>query len=157
MSSPLEQMIGQAEGCYLSDVELSEVQKFADSYHLRVQTYHTLREKSDTLILSTLRQMMRSHRSVIQVHGNICKRDMGYILRYIGIAILKDDEQSFLDLVYWMENITKALKKEDSALKAYQFLQQIIQTTMPGEMVQLIDPYLFCLIKALGTGKNTEL
>ncbi|NEQ96190.1 MAG: hypothetical protein F6K30_05630 [Cyanothece sp. SIO2G6] len=154
MSSPLEQMICQAEGDYLSDVALSEVQNFVDSYNLRVQTYNALREKSDTLILHTLRQLMRSHRQLVQAQGNSCKRDMGYILRYIGIAILKGNKQDFTDLVCWMESITKSLKKEDSALKAYQLLQQTIQTTMSEEMTQLVDPYLDYLIQALATGSN---
>ncbi|NET49621.1 MAG: hypothetical protein F6K09_13055, partial [Merismopedia sp. SIO2A8] len=88
----------------------------------------------------------------VQSHGNTCKRDMGYILRHIAISILKDDTESFVELILWMENVTKALKKEESAVRAYQSLRSIVRSTLPEEMVTLIDPYLDILIKALLVG-----
>jgi len=144
--------ISQLDGHYLSDTALSDIQNFSQSYELRLRTYNALREKSDPLILSSLRDLMRSHRQIVQSHGNMCKRDMSYILRHIGIGILKDDAQGFFELVLWMENITKALHKEQSACMAYKGLQAKIHATMPPDMVALIDPYLETLIEGLSAG-----
>ena len=158
MPSRLDQTIAQVDGRYLSDAELSDVQGFVNTYGLRLRTYNMLRERSDELILSALRQLMRSHRQVVQTQGNVCKRDMGFVLRYVALSVLRDDTEGFVEnLVLWMENITKSLKKEESAIRAYQSLRLIIQTKMSDEMVQLIDPYLDIFIKAMATGTDIVL
>ena len=158
MPSRLDQTIAQLDGRYLSDTELSDLQGFVTSYELRLRTYNMLRERSDELILNSLRQLMRSHRQIVQTQGNICKRDMGFVLRYIALSILKDDMQDFMEnFVLWMENVTKSLKKEESAVRAYQALRTVINAKMSDEMVQLIDPYLDVFIKALITGTDIIL
>lgn len=117
-----------------------------------------LRDRSDEFILNALRQLMRSHRQVVQIQGNKCKRDMEVVLRYIALSILKDDTQGFVEnLVLWMENITKSLKKEESAIRAYQALRMVITASVSSEMVQLIDPYFELFIRALATGTDVVL
>ena len=158
MPSRLDQTIAQVDGRYLSDAELSDLQGFINTYELRLRTYNMLRERSDELILNALRQLMRSHRQIVQTQGNICKRDMSFVLRYVALSILRDDTEGFVEsLVLWMENITKSLKKEESAIRAYQSLRVVIQAKMSTEMVQLIDPYLDIFIKALATGTEIIL
>lgn len=158
MSSRLDQTIAQVDGRYLSDTELSDLQGFVNSYELRLRTYNMIRERADELMLHALRQLMRSHRQIVQTQGNICKRDMGFVLRYIALSILKDDTEGFIEnLVLWMESITKSLKKEESAIHAYQALRLTIQEKMNTEMVQLIDPYFDVFIKALVTGTHVVL
>jgi len=157
-NSVLSQTIYQADGRYLSDNELSPFQGFMSSYEVRLKTYNALRDRSDELILNSLRQLMRTHRQIVQTKGASCKRDMGFVLRYIALSILRDDQQGFVeDFVLWMESITKSLRKEESAIRAYQALRTIIGTSMPADMVHLIDPYLDVFIKALATGTDVTL
>ena len=158
MPGRLDQMVAQVDGRYLSDTELSDLHGFVSSYELRLRTYNMLRERSDELILNALRHLMRSHRQIVQTQGNVCKRDMGFVLRYIALSILRDDTDEFMEtLVLWMENITKSLRKEESAIRAYQSLRSVVQDKMSDEMVQLIDPYLDIFIKAMATGTDIVL
>lgn len=157
-NSVLSQTIYQADGRYLSDSELSPFQGLVNSYEVRLKTYSALRERSDELILNSLRQLMRTHRQIVQTKGANCKRDMAFVLRYIALNILKDDQQGFVEeFVVWMESITKSLRKEESAIRAYQALRTVIATSMPADMVHLIDPYLDIFIKALATGTDIVL
>ncbi|NEP76507.1 MAG: hypothetical protein F6K29_34170, partial [Okeania sp. SIO2G5] len=74
------------------------------------------------------------------------------------LSVLRDDTEGFTEnLVLWMESITKSLRKEESAIRAYQALRTVIQTKMSAEMVQLIDPYLDIFIKAMATGTEVSL
>lgn len=158
MPSRLDQKIAQVDGRYFSDAELSDLQGFVTSYELRLRTYNMLRDQSDDLILNALRQLMRSHRQVVQTQGNVCKRDMTFVLRYVALSVLRDDTEGFIEnLVLWMENITKSLKKEESAVRAYQALRLVIQAKMSDEMVNLIDPYMDIFIKAMMTGTDIVL
>lgn len=150
MNKVLIESIQSADGRYLSDLELRPLAQFVASYETRFTTYALLREKSDGLVLSSLRRLMATgHRKVITEHGPKCQRDMTYTLQCIAQAILLDNRQGFVeDYVLWMQNITRALHKESSAVEAYRALQQEVAATFPSAGALLINGYLDELIDA---------
>ena len=154
MNTVLIKSIKESDGRYLSDIELRPFAQFVASYETRFTTYAVLKEKGETLVLSSLRRLMQtSHRKMITEHGSKCQRDMTYTLQCIAQAILLDDAQGFIEeYVLWMQNITRALHKESSAIDAYRALQQEIAATFSTEGALLINNYLDKLIDAFSEG-----
>lgn len=146
--------IQQADGRYLSDLELRPLAQFVASFETRFKTYTRLRADGKTLVLSAMRQLMvGSYREVLQTHGAKCQRDMLYTLECIAKAVLLDDPNGFIEeYVVWMQNITRALHKQDSAIAAYRSLQVEVRTALPENSAQLINGYLDKLIQALDDG-----
>ncbi|MBD2111002.1 MULTISPECIES: hypothetical protein [Cyanophyceae] len=154
MNHILSTSIRESDGRYLSDSELRPLAQFVASFDTRFKTYTRLRADSETLVLNTLRQLMvSSYRDVVQVHGAKCQRDMLYTLECIAKAVLLDDPDGFMEeYVMWMQNITRALHKQDSAIVAYRSLQAQVLTALPETSAQLINSYLDKLIQALSDG-----
>jgi hypothetical protein len=137
----------------LSDLELRPLAQFVTSFDSRFKTYTQLKAEGETLVLSALRRLMLTHREAVQEHGAKCQRDMLYTLECIAKAILLDNPDSFMEeYVVWMQNITRALHKEDSAIAAYRSLQTEITGTLPTEAAQLVNGYLDQLITAFTDG-----
>jgi hypothetical protein len=153
MSTTLFKQLSTVSDRYLQDSELSSVQSFASSYSNRINAYLYLQEHRDSLILKALRKMMPSHRQTVQKHSDVCKRDMDYVLRYIALSILKDDEAGFVEeLVLWMQNILFALHKEDQSTQFYMALQDVILEEMPQQDAAIVNHYLSIFIESLKVG-----
>ncbi|MDX2214867.1 MAG: hypothetical protein SFY66_16385 [Oculatellaceae cyanobacterium bins.114] len=153
MNSTLEQHIREADGRYLTDLELSSLEGYAQSYQVRLTTYSLLCEKSDIFIQQVLDRLAKTESAVVRQHGETCRRDMSYVLRAIAVAILKDDDNAFREqLILWMQNIMMALRKEAQSARAYQHLQEIITQQMPAEPAKLINRNLQEFIQALNLG-----
>lgn len=155
MNTSLANQMTHAEGRYLADPELTKFHDFINSYTLRISTYQYLQEHGDTLVLQALRNLTSSNRQVIQQHSDVCKRDMGYVLRYAALSMLKDDERGFVEeLVLWMQNILFALHKEDQSAQFYSELRNVITAKMQPDEAALINRYLTLFIDALKAGKS---
>lgn len=146
--------IQQSDGRYLSDLELRPLAQFVASFDTRFKTYTRLREDSESLVLSALRQLMAgSYHRAVQEHGAKCQRDMLHTLTCIAKAVLLDNPSGFTEeYVVWMQNITRALHKEDSAIAAYRQLQTEILAALPEASAQLVNSYLDKLIQAFSDG-----
>lgn len=150
MNNTLTKSLTNVDGRYLADTELHVFHEFAASYAVRRSAYEYLQQHADELVLTTLRRLTSSHRQAIQQHGDLCKRDMSYVLRYAALSMLKDDQAGFVEeLVLWMQNILFALKKEQQSLAFYQELQALISQQMPAQEAQLINQYLDLFTEAL--------
>jgi hypothetical protein len=154
MNKVLIESIQQSDGRYLSDAELRPLAQFVASYESRFTTYMALRAEGEALVLKTLRRLMQTqHRKTIQEHGSKCQRDMVYTLQCIAKAILLDNAAGFVEeYVLWMQNITRALHKEDSAIESYRALQQEIAAVFSPEGATLVNGYLDQLIQAFTDG-----
>jgi len=153
MNLALFNSIRQSDGRYLNDSELRPLAQFVTSFESRFRTYTRLQAESESLVLNALRQLRLTHREAVQEHGAKCQRDMIYTLGYIAKAILLDNPDGFMEeYVIWMQNITRALHKEDSAIAAYRCLQTEILATLPAEAAQLVNGYLDTLITAFADG-----
>ena len=154
MNNALIASMQQSDGRYLSDAELRPLAQFVASFESRFKTYTRIKDEGEGLVKAALRQLMTTeHRLVIQEHGGKCQRDMLYTLECIAKAILLDNPDGFIEeYVMWMQNITRALHKESSAIDAYRSLQTEITAALPQEAAQLINGYLDKLITAFAEG-----
>lgn len=154
MNTALIECIKQSDGRYLSDAELRPLAQFVASFDSRYKIYTCLKDDGEALVLKALRRLMSTqHRQVVQEHRSKCQRDMIDTLGCIAKAILLDDPIAFMEeYVVWMQNITRALHKESSAIEAYRSLQAEITATLAPEAAQLVNGYLEKLVTAFADG-----
>ncbi|EKQ67898.1 Phycobilisome protein [Leptolyngbyaceae cyanobacterium JSC-12] len=146
----LEQNLIEADGRYLDADELQPLERYIQTYTTRLETYHQLREHSDKLVLFSLRKFANTYPELIQQHGARCKFDMSEVLRYIAIAILRDDELFFKEqMMVWLDTILLAHKRNMHCSLAYRNLQEAIAASLPAASVNLIRPYLDLILQSL--------
>ena len=146
----LEKSILEAEGRYLSAQELSLLERYAQSYAVRLQTYQQLRDNSDTFIASALHKLGQTYPDLIQQHGPRCKYDMTEVLRYMALSLLRDDEVFFKEqIMSWLDTILLAHKRTDHCLVAYRSLQAAIATTLASDSLAMTRPYFDLITQSL--------
>lgn len=139
----LDKNIVEADGRYLDVQELQPLEHYVQSYTSRLETYQLLREHSEKLVLMALRKLATTYPELIQQHGGRCKYDMTEVLRYVAIAILRDDETFFKDqMMVWLDTILLAHKRQTQCVQAYRNLQDEIAAHLPAATAGLIRPYL---------------
>lgn len=149
MLTTLTQAVLQADDRFLNDQELQGLERYIQTFTARNQAYQILSQNADELVIQTLKRLAQTHRPEVEAHGAKCKRDMSYALQYIARAVLMDESDVFKqDFALWMENITRAVHKGDSAARAYSCLKMTIQQSMPTHCAALVNPYLDDLITA---------
>jgi hypothetical protein len=154
MSNTLAKTAQKADGRYLHDQELKAFESLVDSFTTRLAIYQYLKNESQTLVVNALRRVIQTkHRQTIKEHSAKCQRDMLYTLQCIAKACLIGNTELFVEeYVVWMQNITRALHKEDSAIDAYRALQEEVKTTLPSEPSRIVNHYLDKLIDAIANG-----
>ncbi|MBF2025715.1 MAG: phycobilisome protein [Oscillatoriales cyanobacterium C42_A2020_001] len=146
----LSQNIVEADGRYLDAQELQPLEHYIQSYAVRLETYHLLREYSEKLVLFSLRKFANTYPELIQQHGGRCKYDMTEVLRYIAIAILRDDELFFKEqMMVWLDTILLAHKRNMHCSLAYRNLQAAIAASLPAASANLVRPYLDLILQSL--------
>lgn len=149
MLMTLNQVVLHADDRFLSDQELRGLESYVQTFTLRQQAYQILSHQADELVMKALKQLAQSHRQDVEAYGAKCKRDMAYALKYIARAMLMDEAEAFKqDFALWMENITRAVHKGNSAAIAYGYLKQAIQHAMSAQCAALVTPYLDELMTA---------
>ena len=154
MNSTLLQSARQADGRYFTDAELKPLERYVQTYAVRLETYSILREKGDELVLLALRKFAVIEGEMMRQHGDKCKRDMSYVVQVLALPLLQDDEGAFREqLTLLMQNILAEVHAERQSARAYQFLQQVVAEKMPAECAKLVNTYLEDLILSLKAGQ----
>ncbi|MBF2028347.1 MAG: hypothetical protein IGS48_16535 [Oscillatoriales cyanobacterium C42_A2020_001] len=149
MSRTLTQDVQSAEGRYLTNDELMPLESYAQTYSNRINTYLLIEKYADQLVAMALQQLAQTDQATVQQHGDLCRRDMGDVLRLSARAFLMDDPDDFRNFVLWMQNMVRAVKKEAQSARAYSTLQIIIQKHLPPECARSINAYLQQVIESL--------
>lgn len=150
LNHTLEQNIVVADGRYLSQDELKPLENYVNSYAARLETYQKLSQQSDAIVLSALKKFARVHPEIIQQSGKRCQYDMSEVLRYIALAILRDDEFLFLEkIMFWLDTVLRAHHKQAACSKAYHHLQEAVEETLSSTNCSLIRPYINVVLNAL--------
>lgn len=150
LNHSLDQKVTEADGGYLDPSGLRTLDQFLQSYSLRLETYHQIRDQSASLIVQALRRLAQTHPEVVQKHGQRCQYDMTEVLRYIALSILRDDEVFFKEqMMSWLDTILLAYKRHDQCTTAYRYLQDAVNATLSSPNSTLIRPYLDYVITTL--------
>jgi hypothetical protein len=152
LNHELEESVLEADGRYLDTQELHSLELYLKSYDKRLETYEILREKHNEVVLQALRKLAQVHPEVIQKHGKRCKYDMSEVLRYIALSILRNDEIFFKEaMMTWLDTILVAHHRHTQCIKAYQYLQEVVDKALPPADANLVRPYIDIVIMTLKT------
>lgn len=150
LNHTLEQNFLQADGRYLNVQELYPLEQYVQSYATRVETYRQISEHSEKLLMQALRELAQAYPDLFQKHGARCKYDMSEVLRYIALAILRDDEIFFKEtLMAWLDTILLAYHRTTQCISAYRFLQDSVNKMLPVACSNLMRPYMELVLNTL--------
>ncbi|GAB4346480.1 MAG: allophycocyanin subunit alpha [Leptolyngbyaceae cyanobacterium] len=146
----LTQNILEADGRYLSTQELAPLERYYESYQMRLEAYQHLRDRGDRLVIAALQKLAQTYPDLIRQHGPRCKYDMSEVLRYIALSVLRDDELFFKEqMMVWLDTILLAHKRNTHCGLAYRYLLEAIVATLPAPVSNLVHPYLEGVIQSL--------
>ena len=150
LNRTLSNSILEADGRYLDSQELYPLEQYIESYAARMEAYQVLSDYGDKLVVAALRKLAATYPELIQQHGARCKYDMTEVLRYIAIAILRDDELFFKEqMMVWLDTILLAHKRNAHCAVAYRNLQDAITANFPAAANNFTRPYFDLIIQSL--------
>jgi hypothetical protein len=146
----LDQKILEADGRYLDAQGLSPLEQYVQGYTTRLETYQHLRDQSKTLVNQAVQKFGQVYPDLIQKHGARCQYDMGEVLRYVALAILRDDDVFFSEqMMDWLDTILMAYKMHNQCAISYGILKEVINSSLPPACSSLVNPYLDDVIQKL--------
>ncbi len=156
MLSQIERLSREVDGRYASDAELTFAIDYVRSFNLRVQTYQKLQEIESMLVQQTYSKMRALDPTVFDSAGTDIsakwKRDTLRVLRYVAIAVLMDDADTFRErLLLWFQTIMRAFSAQRSCNLTYQVMQDVIKQSLTTPQANLVCPLLELSRRTLGT------
>jgi hypothetical protein len=146
----LDEKIVVVDRVYLNDTDLFNLERFANSFSLRVKTYNLLRDNADEITVRSLKLLAQQYPELVQKQLQRCKYDMSTMLRYVSLAVLRDDELFFREkLMDWLANIIHSYQVEKECSIAYHLFQMVIDQMLPTECAAMVKPYSEMAIAAL--------
>ncbi|NER38135.1 MAG: phycobilisome protein [Oscillatoria sp. SIO1A7] len=150
INSQLEELIGKSEGRYMTDRELQPLKQYVKTLPERSKTYLLLQEKSDLLVRHSLKKLMSVHPDAVKKHAKRCYYDMSLLVRYLALAMLRDDRRFFNEvIVLWQANVLTAYRQQKACLDAYGHLQETFKEHLPTSANRLIEPYMDMILQPL--------
>lgn len=155
MLSQLERLSREVDGRYASDAELTFAIDYVRSFNLRVQTYQKLQELEATLIQQTYAKMRSIDPTVFSHNGTDIsakwKRDTLRTLRYVAVAVLTDDAETFRErMLLWFQTIMRAFNAQKSCNLTYRVMQEVVKQSMTAPQANLVCPMLELSRSTLG-------
>jgi hypothetical protein len=146
----LDEKMIDVDRVYLTDTDLVNLERFANSFSVRVKTYNLLRDHADEISVRTLKLLAQQYPELLQKHLQRCKYDMSNVIRYASIAALRDDEVFFSEtLMDWLANIINSYQVAKECSTAYRLLQSVIDEMLPVECAAIVKPYTDMAVSAL--------
>jgi hypothetical protein len=150
MNRTLDEKIANVDRVYLTDIDLYNLERFANSFSLRVKTYNLLRDRTDEITIRTLKLQTQQYPELVQKQLQRCKYDMSNLIRYTSLSILRDDELFFREaLMDWLANIINSYQVTQECSTAYRLFQSVIDEMLPVECAALVKPYSEMAISSL--------
>lgn len=150
MNRTLDEKIASIDHVYLSDSDLVNLERFANSFSVRVKTYNLLRDRADEITIRSLKLLAQQYPELVQKQLQRCKYDMSNVIRYASLSVLRDDELFFREaLMDWLANIINSYQIAKECSTAYRLLQSVVDEMLPAECAALLKPYSEMAIAAL--------
>lgn len=150
MNRTLDEKFGDIDRVYLNDTELLNLERFANSFSVRVKTYNLLRDHADEITIKALKLLAQQYPALVRKQLQRCKYDMSNVIRYTSLSVLRDDEIFFREaLMDWLANIINSYQITKECSTAYRLLQSVVDEMLPAECAALVKPYSEMAISAL--------
>ncbi|GBO56741.1 phycocyanin beta chain-like [Pseudanabaena sp. lw0831] len=142
MNRTLDEKIANMDHIYLTDNDLYNLERFANSFSVRVKTYNILRDHADEITIKALRLLAQQYPELVQKQLQRCKYDMSNMIRYTSLSVLRDDELFFREtLMDWLANIINSYQIAKECSTAYRLFQSVVDEMLPAECAALVKPY----------------
>lgn len=149
LNHDLDECFLDADGAYLDAKGLQMLEYFAQTYSQRLEAYNALREHNAVLVQGALNKMSQIHPELMQKHGKRCQYDMTEVVRYMALAILRDDEVFFKEMMTsWLDTVLMAYKHHNHCATAYRFLQEMVDAQIPA-CSMVVRPYIDSVVLML--------
>jgi len=149
LNHDIDESFLDADGAYLDARGLQMLEYFAQTYSQRLEAYNALREHNAALVQGALEKMKHTHPELMQKHGKRCQYDMTEVVRYMALAILRDDEVFFKEMmISWLDTVLMAYKHHNHCATAYRLLQEMVDAQIPT-CSTVVRPYLDSVILML--------
>ncbi|CAN1209620.1 hypothetical protein TUMEXPCC7403_05310 [Tumidithrix helvetica PCC 7403] len=146
----LEDKSREADRMYLTDSDLGLLERYAKDFANRAKTYNLLRDRNEAIVKQSIQMLALNYPSLVEKLADRCKYDMSNVLRYIALAILRDDEQFFRDQMGdWLSTVLCSYQVSTECSMAYRKMQESINTQLPSECAILVKPYIDMTVMSL--------
>lgn len=147
MITLLETVLERSDGSYISPQDLQMLDQSIASWQKRRESYNLVQTQESEIVDKVLKKFQNGtplfSKPLPEDVVIKCRRDISLVLRYCATAMLLQDEELLKDrLLYWMQNIMRALRHQKINDRVYQLLQQVVQEQLPPENANLMLPYL---------------
>lgn len=147
MLSQIERLIFETDGRYAADSELKFFETYAQSYALRLRVYRKL-QSAEARIVQEVYQRLRSLDPTLLMQGEKeltakWKQDTIRVLRYISVAVLTDDTDTFQErFLLWFQTIMRAFNAQRSCEATYTIMQEVMKKHLSADEASLVLPVL---------------
>jgi hypothetical protein len=156
MLSKLKQLGTDADGRYASDDELKFMDTYINSFEVRANAYRQIKAAEKEIVESVLTKLQKSQPRLLATRGediqNKWKQDTFRVLRHSAMTVLLDDpellRQQFL---YWFQTIMQAFGAQEACNVTYLIMQDVVRSTLPKDVADLLCPILEMNRELLGT------
>jgi hypothetical protein len=156
MLSKLQQLGTDADGRYASDDELKFMDTYINSFEVRANAYRQIKAAEKEIVESVLTKLQKSQPRLLATRGediqNKWKQDTFRVLRHSAMTVLLDDpellRQQFL---YWFQTIMQAFGAQEACNVTYLIMQDVVRSTLPKDVADLLCPILEMNRELLGT------
>lgn len=150
MNRTLDEKTSEVEHVYLTDIDIFNLECFANTFSLRVMTYGLLRDHAEEITIRTLKLLAQQYPVLVNKQLARCEYDMNSMIRYISLSILRDDELFFREtLMDWLANIINSYQVAKECCTCYRLMQTVVGEVLPSECAMLVKPYSDLAISAL--------
>ncbi|OIP73466.1 MAG: phycobilisome protein [Oscillatoriales cyanobacterium CG2_30_44_21] len=147
MLSKLQQLGNNLDGRYANDDELQFMDTYISSFDARVDAYRQIKAVEKEIVESVLTKMQTSYPTLLLPKGedmqNKWKQDTFRVLRHSAMTVLLDDpEQMRQQFLYWFQSIMQAFGAQEACNITYLLMQDVVRTTLPKDVSNLLCPIL---------------
>jgi hypothetical protein len=129
---------------------------YINSFEVRANAYRQIKAAEKEIVESVLTKLQKSQPRLLATRGediqNKWKQDTFRVLRHSAMTVLLDDpellRQQFL---YWFQTIMQAFGAQEACNVTYLIMQDVVRSTLPKDVADLLCPILEMNRELLGT------
>jgi Phycobilisome protein len=145
MDKAIETLLRSAEGRYVSAEESRQILSIIATYERRLAICTSLQDKEATITQQTTELMLQKYPAFRERYlaSEKTQRDLALTLRYIGHAILRNDEEFLREkLLYWMQGIFVSKNFGETVRGTYEIMKRIVDKELPPQHASEVTRYL---------------
>lgn len=143
MTQPIEALLIEAEGKYLTAEALDSLKTYVKGWPERRSVYQHLRSKERALVAATLQDLDQEMPALPPRVRELCQRDLVLALRHCAMAMLIQEEELLQErLIEGLEDQVRLYDLQETYTTLYRLLQQTLKHQLPPSHLELIRPYI---------------